>query len=200
MGEEKYSDGKIYKLVAAGSLDCYIGSTCGNLAQRLWHHNHAFNNKELQNQCSSNKLFELYGNVSIQLVETFPCKTKDELHKRERYWIEQTPSALNRNLPGQTWQERWEKNKEHNAAKHKEWLAANKEAIAAERATPEFRAKETAAHKTRLADPEYAKAFKEKRSAAKKVQVECSICKKMMNKSSLWEHNKKLHTNGLIVQ
>jgi hypothetical protein len=189
-GENKYADGKIYKLVAPGTLDCYIGSTCGKLQQRLWHHTHAYNNKGTQTQCSSYKLYDFCKDVSIQLVEVFPCASKAELEVRERYWIEQTPTSLNKNLPGQSWQERWEKNREHNIAKHKEWIAANHEKIAAQRAAYAPIQKEKG--KLREALPEN----RAKRNAAKKVIATCELCQKEMNKNSLWEHKKRVHTPG----
>ena len=190
---DKYSDAKIYKLVAPGTLDCYIGSTCGKLDQRLWHHNHAYSHKEKQTQCSSSKLYDFCKDVSIQLVESFPCASKQELEVRERHWIENTANCINKNIPGQTWKERYEKDKDHISEVHKAWLLKNKEAIKAQRATPEYRAHQNENHKKLLEDPEYAKAHKEKRSLAKKAKVICQHCQKEMNKGSLWDHIKRLH-------
>ena len=181
-----YSEGKIYKLYVTGVEEfCYIGSTITSLEKRMSVHM-CQAKSETQTKCYSLKLFEDDNEVVIELLENYPCDTKEELHARERYWIEQFPECLNKNLPGRDWKERWKKNREHNLQKHKEWVANNTEHIAEynEGRRDISRAQEKA---------RYAAGYKEKRSEAKKVQVECPTCKKVMNKSSLWEHKKKLH-------
>jgi len=204
---DKYSDAKIYKLchiitdtkiidgvtykseIQKPDSKIYIGSTCGKLNQRLWHHTHAFNNKETQTQCASSKLYEISKDVSIQLIEDFPCKTKEELNIRERYWIETTSNCINRNIPGQTWKERWEKNKDHNSEKHKEWLQANKEAIAAQRATPEHLAHERELRKKRMEDPE----VRANNNAKRNTIMICPQCPLTFTKRNLSAHIKSIH-------
>jgi hypothetical protein len=188
-----YSTGKIYKIFVKGAEDLpYIGSTVSSLEQRLYMHRHQATSPT-QKKSASCQMFEDGNDVEIQLLENYPCSSKLELEIRERYWLEQFPEAININTPTRTWKERWTNNKEHNLKKHKEWLLAHKEEIATQRASPAFRAKENEAHNARMANPEYAKAFKEKQSAIKKAKVECPVCKKVMNRNSLWEHNKKVH-------
>ena len=75
----KYQNGKIYKLVCDNSPLIYYGSTTDLLNRRLSKH-------KLQRTCSR-ELFEL-GNVSIHLVEEYPCNSKKELESRERIYIE----------------------------------------------------------------------------------------------------------------
>lgn len=112
-----YTDGKIYRLVATGTDMVYIGSTCGNLSQRLWHHNYAFGNPDSQKQTMACKLYEDGRTVAIELIEAFPCETKDQLLARERHWLEATPTAINRNTPGGLgWKEaRARRQEEHDA-------------------------------------------------------------------------------------
>ena len=111
---------------------------------------------------------------------------REELEERERYWLEQFPEAININTPTRNWKERWVANREHNIAKHKEWLKANAEHVAEYR---EGRKEiEKAGQKAR-----YDAGYKAKRNEAKKVKVACAMCGKEMNKNSLWEHTKKLH-------
>jgi hypothetical protein len=95
-----YANGKIYRLVATGTDAQYIGSTCGVLNTRLWYHNHAASHPGSQKQCSASSLYESGRTVAIELIELFPCTTKAELLERERYWLEQTPTAVNQNTPG----------------------------------------------------------------------------------------------------
>jgi len=77
-----YSQGKIYKIVCNETGEIYIGSTtCKYLSQRLQNH------RSLQNKCSCKHIIKR-GNYDMVLIENFPCTGKQELHKRERYWIE----------------------------------------------------------------------------------------------------------------
>lgn len=181
-----YSEGKIYRLYVKGVEEFpYIGSTTCALDRRLGLHKDQAKS-ETQKKCASSVLFEDGNEVVIELLEDFRCETKDELHARERYWIEQYPECLNKNMPGRDWRERWKQNREHNLLKHKEWLEANTEH------TKEYLAGRKDINREQE-KARYAAGYKEKRSEAKKVQVECPTCKKVMNKSSLWEHKKKLH-------
>ncbi len=106
-----YAEAKIYRLVGTGTDKCYIGSTCGTLERRMWHHNHCAKNPT-QKQTAACWLYENCSTVTIELIEKYPCASKAELDARERYWIEATPTAINKNIPGRTWQERRAVNKE----------------------------------------------------------------------------------------
>ena len=106
VAKDNYKDGKIYKLTATGTTDCYIGSTCSTLAKRLYSHNWCVANPDTQKQTAACKLYEGGRTVVIELVEDFPCTNKQELSARERHWIENTSTAVNKNIPGQTWKER----------------------------------------------------------------------------------------------
>ena len=82
----KYQNGKIYKLTCDNSPLIYYGSTCQKyLSRRLSGHKSDSSNNN--GRCSSKQLFEL-GNVSIHLVEEYPCNSKMELELRERIYIE----------------------------------------------------------------------------------------------------------------
>ena len=106
VAKDNYKDAKIYKLTATGTTECYIGSTCSTLAKRLYSHNWAVANPETQKQTAACLLYQEGKTVAIELLEDFPCTSKQELGVRERHWIENTPTAINKNIPGQTWQER----------------------------------------------------------------------------------------------
>ena len=84
-----YSSGKIYKIVDLTNDNIYIGSTCEpTLARRLAKHVSDY-------KCWKNGNFHFVtsfkilenGNYDIQLIEKYPCSTKDELHAREGYYI-----------------------------------------------------------------------------------------------------------------
>lgn len=101
MNKVDYSKSKIYKLVSKQTDKCYIGSTTKQyLCQRLWGHKASMNTYNSGNKHSFMSSFEIlkYDDVDIILIENFPCKSKDELRSRERYWIEKT-NCVNLRIP-----------------------------------------------------------------------------------------------------
>lgn len=181
-----YSTGKIYKMFVPGKDNvCYIGSTTWILTKRLYHHKSA-SCSDNQKKCASSVLFENNANVVIELVEDFPCKTKLELEKRERHWIEQFPDAINKNIPTRDWRERRALDPEKYKLAKQEWTANNKDHIA------EYDASRREINKEQ-AKARYDNGYKERRNEAKKEKAECDICKKVMNKNSIWTHKNTVH-------
>ena len=94
-----YSLGKIYmvypKVEDADEGDVYYGSTTNTLARRMSEHR--------RKECSSKILFDKYGveNCFIELVENYPCETKDELNKKEGEYI-RNHKCVNKAIPGRT--------------------------------------------------------------------------------------------------
>jgi hypothetical protein len=87
----RYSKGKIYRLVSDITDKIYIGSCCMPLRQRLSMHKKMFEyfkNGKRKTCCSSKELLEIDPHTQIVLIEQFPCNSKEELFMRERYWIE----------------------------------------------------------------------------------------------------------------
>ena len=92
-----YADGKIYKLVNNVDDKIYIGSTCGTLRLRKSKHKSELKNKKYPNRNVYKHLKEVgWENVEIILIENYECKCKDELHARERYWIDELKPELNK--------------------------------------------------------------------------------------------------------
>jgi len=111
-----YSLSKIYQIICNTTGKRYIGATCQKkLCTRLAQH--VANRK--RNDCSSKEIID-NGNYEIVLIESYPCSSKDELHQRERFYI-QSMECVNKNIPCRTETE----NKEY----QKEWCAYNKEQI-----------------------------------------------------------------------
>ena len=84
-----YKNGKIYRLVCNVSGKQYIGSTTQSLTKRLWcHKNHFKSWKDGKHDYV--KAFQIIENddYDIILIEDYPCQSKNELERRERYWIE----------------------------------------------------------------------------------------------------------------
>ena len=127
-----YQKGKIYK-ITSGDLT-YIGSTCEpTLARRLANHVKDFKKwKEgKRDKVTSFQLIET-GQYEVTLVELFPCGSKDELHARERFHIENTV-CVNKVIPTRTQKEYHQDNKEVINERHRLYNEVNKEAIKEQR-------------------------------------------------------------------
>ena len=92
----KWQTGKIYQLTCGETGKVYIGSTIASLEQRLLIH---LNKKH--NSCVSRHLIK----PVIELIETFPCKTGEELLWRERYYFDKV-DCVNKKAPIRTDEER----------------------------------------------------------------------------------------------
>jgi hypothetical protein len=102
-----YQNSKIYKIVDNTSDMIYIGSTCKTLDQRLKSHEldyKKYNNGKYNFVTS----FKILGNndYKIELLENYPCATRQDLNIREGQIIKQYRTnklkIVNRNVAGQT--------------------------------------------------------------------------------------------------
>jgi hypothetical protein len=95
-----YSKGKIYKIVCNTTGLVYIGSTCEpTLVRRLAGHRAkyiAYLNGKANKYSSFDVLKNSY--YSIVLIENVTCLSKDELHARERHFIE-SMECVNKVIP-----------------------------------------------------------------------------------------------------
>jgi len=111
-----YQEGKVYKIVPNTDDDiCYIGSTCKKyLCQRMAEHKQDYKKWKngTHNKVTSYNLFEKYGfeNCRIELLEIYPCNSRDELTKKEAGYI-RALNCVNKVLPDRTGQEIQEKHK-----------------------------------------------------------------------------------------
>ncbi len=120
-----YSKAKIYRLVSPSGLT-YIGSTCCGLAKRKAQHKKDYKAGMF---VSSRFLYkENEDAVEIVLIEDYPCENKEQLHKRERHWIENT-KCVNIEVPTRTPKEWREQNKESVSANKKSYYLDNKDTI-----------------------------------------------------------------------
>ena len=89
-----YANGKVYKICSYNSDDVYYGSTCLKLCQRLAKHvynwKHFNENKKNVGRLTSFSILD-QGNYYFELVENVQCSSKEELHKRERFWLKNNP-------------------------------------------------------------------------------------------------------------
>ena len=115
----KYQNGKIYKITDIAYTECYIGSTVQPLCNRMAEHRkhyHLYKNKsgvETLQYTTSYKLFDTFGidNCKIELIELWPCMSKEDLRKREGHWIKQE-ACVNTRIEGRTIKEWVEDNKD----------------------------------------------------------------------------------------
>ena len=100
-----YANSKIYKIVDNSNGNIYIGSTCKLLCQRLAAHRADYKLflKTGKKNITSFTILE-NNDYDIVLIELFQCDSKEELHKRERYFIELL-DCVNKIIPGRSFKE-----------------------------------------------------------------------------------------------
>ena len=126
-----YSKGKIYRIVCNTTGKVYIGSTSQDyLSQRLRKHVEEYKkNKEGIRKSGITSIQVLENqNYEIILVELYPCKSKDELHSRERYHIENN-ECVNKVIPKRTHKEYYYDNHESILEKKKDYKLKNREKV-----------------------------------------------------------------------
>jgi hypothetical protein len=123
----KYQNGKIYKIVPMSEHaenEVYYGSTTRDLDCRLRYHRFSY----IEWTCGNGNrvtvydLFSKYGveNCYIQLLEHFPCNSKDELEKRESDYIRANKDkCVNKVIPNRTKEEWYQDNKTAILERHK---------------------------------------------------------------------------------
>jgi molecular chaperone DnaK (HSP70) len=116
-----YKNSKIYKLVSLQTDKIYIGSTTQPLYKRFGLH------KNAGNKCMSKELIK-YDDCKIILIENFECNNKEELCKRERYYIDLYKDIIiNKTIPTRTIKEYRQDNKEKINEQTKKYYETNKE-------------------------------------------------------------------------
>lgn len=116
-----FQQAKIYKLYSLSQpVDFYVGSTALEyLSSRLSGH------RASALKTPGHKAYALFNNlgwktVVIELIEHYPCNSRDELFAREHHWWMELRPSLNSNVPGLTEDEK--------IAKRKAMFAANYQA------------------------------------------------------------------------
>lgn len=118
---------KIYKIVDNTNGNVYVGSTCEpTLAKRLGKHRDNYKSY-MRGKYHFITAFNIIQNDSydIVLLENYPCNNKDELHARERYYVESI-ECINKCIPNRTELEYYHDNKEYYRAQHQQYYKDNK--------------------------------------------------------------------------
>ena len=97
-----YQKSKIYAIKSYQTEMIYIGSTTQILSKRLGEHRTNYK----KNVAISSKKILKYEDYYIELIENFPCNTKEELLKREGFHIRENINiCVNHEIAGRTKQE-----------------------------------------------------------------------------------------------
>ena len=102
---DRYSNGKIYKLVNNVDDEIYVGSTCTPLAKRWYEH------KKYAERFPERRVYKHFlraiglSNVRIILIEEYACSNRRQLGKRERFWFDQLQPSLNMQVPSRSREE-----------------------------------------------------------------------------------------------
>ncbi len=90
----KFSNGKIYKVVSPNHPKVYYGSTADELSRRFTTHTSPTNK-------STSKQIVDAGDADIFEIEPFPCTCKEELEDREaEYILNDWEGCVNEHIPG----------------------------------------------------------------------------------------------------
>ena len=120
------SAGKIYKVLNTVDDQIYVGSTTQSLSKRMGKH-------RSDAPCGNSKFYKHINDIGvdnfyIELIETYPCNSNDELQKREGEWIRQL-GTLNQTVPGRTKQQYREDNKDKIRETMQQYRTINKDKL-----------------------------------------------------------------------
>ena len=122
------------------------------------------------------------------MIEDFQCNSKNELEKRERYWIETLKPELNKYIPTRTKKESfkiyYEEHKEELNKKHKKWCEENKEEL------NKYYKKYYEKNKDKI--KKYYEEHKEELSIKRKEKIKCEKCGYMIQKYGLKKHQQTM--------
>ena len=125
-----YQNGKIYSIRSYQTDLIYIGSTTQPLSKRLSTHRGNFNCWKNNNYHFVTS-FELlkYDDHYIELIENYPCNSKEELERREGELTREFANAVNKVIPGRTKKQYYKDNKECISEYQKQYHNNNKEQL-----------------------------------------------------------------------
>jgi hypothetical protein len=125
-----FENAKVYRIVCNVTGQQYIGSTTQTLAQRLSAHTRAYKSWVSGTRKQPVTSFDILknGNYDIVLIEEYPCKNTEQLHARERHFIETMP-CLNKYVPTRTREEYRHSHKEQNAKAWANYYKIHREEI-----------------------------------------------------------------------
>lgn len=122
-----YKNGKIYSIRNTVDDDIYVGSTTQPLCKRMAAHKNKFKFKPHYKLYM--KMAEIgLDNFYIELIENCPCENKEELRKREGFFIREM-GTLNSCIAGRSQKDWTIENNEHVVEHRKQYYVENKTVI-----------------------------------------------------------------------
>ena len=118
MEDNKYQQGKIYKIVCNITGEVYIGSTIEILNRRLTNHK-----VKPKRPCMSKQILDR-GDYKIELIKDYPCNSEEELKWEERKHIDNN-ICINKYSPIITEEEKIERK----SIAHKNWYNKHKQSV-----------------------------------------------------------------------
>ena len=149
-------------------------------------------------------MLDEYGveNCKIELIEAYPCENKEELRRREGYWIK-SEKCINKFVAGRTPHEYYEENRtrllEHNREYYKQYYNENKDKIltrnSAYKQLDKYKEQQKGYREaTKQEKQEYDKSYREINQERIKVRrqekITCSVCGSCFRKSDTARHEK----------
>lgn len=133
----KYENGKIYTIRSPQCEKYYIGSTTQPLCKRLAKHKlnyDCYQTDDVKNNYMTSFEILQYVDSYIELLENYPCKSKEELNKREGELIRlHKEDIVNKNVAGRTRKEYRDENKAKIKDYNKVYFQQNKIQLAEQR-------------------------------------------------------------------
>lgn len=123
----EYQNGKVYAIRSAQTDKFYVGSTTRSLSARMCAHRDTYARSLVgAGKCCTVREILKFPDAKIELLERFPCETKEELRKREAYHIRQNRDKIvNIVIPDRTSQEWREDNYEGYLDYQRKWREAH---------------------------------------------------------------------------
>lgn len=105
-----YNNSVIYKICCndISITDCYVGSTTNFIKRKSSHKSRCKNERNKQYNLNVYQFIRSHGdwqNWDMIVIEEFPCDSKNQLHTRERFHIEDLHATLNKVIPTRTMKE-----------------------------------------------------------------------------------------------
>ena len=198
-----YNKGKIYKVLNILDNEVYVGSTTQTLSKRLSEHKIRTNDTTRHHKLNEHMRSLGIDNFYIELIENYPCNTKEELCAKEGEWI-RSIGTINKIIHGRTIKE-WRHDNKDKIQEYrlqrkdieKQYRKDNKDKIKAYRDTYKANHKDAmeAYHKQYREDnkdnkQKYDKQYKEANGQYLKEKIICDNCGCTISRNGMTSHKK----------
>jgi hypothetical protein len=180
------SSGRVYCVFYNDVEECYIGQTRLPLYIRLTKHINAYHANKQDRQCSINALFIQHGveDAQIKTLEVLEECSDQMLDDRERWWIDNTPGAVNKQNPQPL--ETNQRTPEGKKAYMLAYRAANEEDIKVKE--KEYKSRPDVKARAKEQSKEWREENSDKLNAKKRERIVCEKCKTFIPTSHKHEH------------